>query len=322
MSERPFHEILKAKATTGKAISPYSFSTHPSSSKEPISLHLWLRVKRVEKLHLIVATHGAGGTSLSAACDHLCSGIASASSPQTPLAVLAFDGSTNLKARTKAFIEVIEYASKSEQVAQITLAGRSMGCRAAALAYAQSGDSKLSDRLILESYPLIGKDKDARLQPLSDLPEEARILFMQGGSDQMCPRDQLLKAIKENIKATCSTFFVSSADHGMSIRGTYAKSGGGRAATKEGVTKAMGTRAGQLAGDWLSLPEQPTIENLPGAVTWERVEGSTGADVRGEVRWSGWTKPWPDCGYTSAQERGPAGDNEEAEPSRKRARND
>lgn len=266
---------------------PHSFSIEPVGAKKPINLHLWLVGELVEKVHLVIATHGAGGTSQSDACAHLCSGIASAT-PQTPLAVLAFDGTMNLKSRTTAFLQVIEYASLAERISTITLAGRSMGCRAAALAYTQSESEKLSGKLILQSYPLVGKGEEARLQPLLDLPEDAKVLFVQGSNDDMCPRDRLLAIMEKEMKAKSSTFFVSRADHGMGLTGLHAR---GRVANKATVTKETGIRAAELCGEWLFLPEQPTLDYLPGWIDWHK-EG---------VKWTGWWQPWPDHGRTSVE---------------------
>lgn len=279
MTDRSFDEILQDQehdAERSKISSPYSFSIHPASSKKHISLHLWLADPASTALHLVIATHGAGGTAQSSACLHFCTGLASASSSDAPLAVLAFDGSMNLKARTKAFLEVITYLSVSGKVATISLAGRSMGCRAAAMAYEQSGSNKLSGKLVLASYPLIGKGEDVRLQVLSDLPETARILFVAGSTDEMCPKHRLNQVIQEDIRASSTVLYVADADHGMSIPASVAGRG-----KKEEVTEQIGTRAGQLAGEWLSAAQSHLGQQ--GSLAWED----------DALTWSGWTTHAP-----------------------------
>ena len=308
MTEQCLDDIITSRdAISAESPLPISFSIHPSAIKKPITLHLWHPRTISDSLHLVIVTHGAGGTALSAACHNLCSGLSCAGDPSS-LAVLAFDGSMNLKARTKAFVEVIKYAATSEKVTSISLAGRSMGCRAAAIAYAESDCEKLSHKIVLESYPLIGTGEDVRLQVLKDLPEEVRFLFIQGTADEMCPRASLDAAISKDIRAGCTTLDIEGADHGMGIPATIAGRG-----KKDDVTEQIGRRVGQIAGEWLLASE--TLGQQHGHLDW--------ADE--EINWSGWTsyKSQPD---TAVQAREHTVDEhtsepeEPAKPARKRRR--
>ncbi|CAD6564317.1 MAG: hypothetical protein CYPHOPRED_003254 [Cyphobasidiales sp. Tagirdzhanova-0007] len=237
---------------------PQTFTIDDLSLKKPITAHLWRAshaYSSEKKVHIVVATHGAGGNALSSACMKLCEGLASASSPSAPLAVVAFDGSMNLKARTKGFLFVIGWAAASERLGKVTLAGRSMGCRAAAIAFSEASDEtkeKLSGKLILESYPLVGKGDEARKQALLSLPDSAEILFAIGSDDE------ILLSVKD-------------INHGMSLVSRAKVQ-----TTKKEVAEILGERVGLIAGQWAL--EEIRGESRSGSLSW----------VEEDVAWSEW----------------------------------
>jgi predicted alpha/beta-hydrolase family hydrolase len=197
----------------------------------------------------LIFTHGAGGTLSADAVVNFCTGF----SKYFP--VLAFQGSMNLKARTKGFHACIEELHSSQETAQksklkkqvekkrMLLGGRSMGARAAVIATSELLAEKDHEReetsiqLILVSYPLQGPKDDLRDQILLDLPESISVLFIVGDKDAMCPLD-LLNETRSKMVAKSQVVVVRDADHGMSIKPASA-------------TKEVGESTGRVAAWWL-----------------------------------------------------------------------
>ena len=310
----PFDSVLatlRGDASTTEdadASTPYTFHLDATESgvKKPIVLHLWRpeafdTFNPEHPLRLVIATHGAGGTSLSPATAQFCAGLVAssdgsssgvettASHPPT-LLVLAFDGVSHLASRVKSFTAVIDYVSVSNRLqdGSIALAGRSMGCRAAAMAFAQAHktNAKLSSYLLLSSYPLLGKNEDIRRQVLLDLPEEAVVLFLSGSRDDMCPilalegllRDTAFGAHQRDL------LVLEGLDHGLQA----ATGISARGVTKKDLADRVGRRAAGMARDWLlaSLASGPPTVNA-------KRKSSTRADLawdddRGDVACPSW----------------------------------
>jgi predicted alpha/beta-hydrolase family hydrolase len=197
----------------------------------------------------LIFTHGAGGTLSADAVVNFCTGF----SPSLP--VLAFQGSLNLKARTKGFHACIDELNSMQEAVHkrnaadkadrksLLLGGRSMGARAAVLAaseyIAERNDSKngLSVQLVLISYPLQGPKQDLRDQILLDLPKSVGVLFVIGDRDAMCPLD-LLNETRSKMTATSQLVVVRGADHGMNVKPASA-------------TKEIGEETGRVAARWV-----------------------------------------------------------------------
>ncbi|CAN9216347.1 unnamed protein product [Alternaria alternata] len=197
----------------------------------------------------LIFTHGAGGTLSADAVVNFCTGF----SKYFP--VLAFQGSMNLKARTKGFHACIEEIYFSQETAQkskpkgqikkkrMLLGGRSMGARAAVIAASELLAEKDHEReetsiqLILVSYPLQGPKDDLRDQILLDLPESISVLFIIGDKDAMCPLD-LLNENRSKMVAKSQVVIVRDADHGMNIKPASA-------------TKQVGESTGRVAAWWV-----------------------------------------------------------------------
>lgn len=186
-----------------------------------------------------IFTHGAGGTLSAPAVVNFCTGFSLTSST----ALLAFQGSSNLGARTKGFHAC--RAHLDSEAGDVVFGGRSMGARAAVMAATElivAEEEKLvgTVRLVLVSYPLQGP-KDVRDQILLDLPKETDVLFVIGDRDAMCPLD-LLEGIRARMKARSRLVVVRGADHGMNIR----------PASK---TRELGEETGRVAARWVSGEE-------------------------------------------------------------------
>jgi predicted alpha/beta-hydrolase family hydrolase len=197
----------------------------------------------------LIFTHGAGGTLSADAVVNFCTGFSEY------LPVLAFQGSMNLKARTKGFHACIEEVHSSQETAQkrkpkernrrkrMLLGGRSMGARAAVIAASEHlaeqdhEQEDMSIQLILVSYPLQGPKDDLRDQILLDLPESISILFIIGDKDAMCPFD-LLNETRSKMVAKSQVVVVRDADHGMNIKPASA-------------TKEVGESTGRVAAWWV-----------------------------------------------------------------------
>ena len=270
-------EILTSNSNEHETSNPRNFAIEAPDLKKSITAHFYRPTHDIstdDKIHLVIVTHGAGGTCLSAACANLCEGLVAASAPSTPLAVVAFDGSMNLKARTKQFLAVLEWACASSKIVKIALAGRSMGCRAAAIAYVEASEEakeKLSGQLILESYPLIGNGEEARKQVLLDLPKSTVVLFIIGSADEMCILDNLNRLRASALQATSSLLVIKDLTHGMSVVSSVKVN-----SSKKDVTEKLGRRAGELAAEWV-LSEKRS-NPLQGDLSW-------GDD---EIAWSDW----------------------------------
>jgi predicted alpha/beta-hydrolase family hydrolase len=216
--------------------------------KKPIQCHQYTPSSSNVSPTLIF-THGAGGTLSADAVVNFCTGF----SKYFP--VLAFQGSMNLKARTKGFHACIEEVYSSQETAQkrklkeqnrkkrMLLGGRSMGARAAVIAASEHLAEKDHEReetsiqLILISYPLRGPKDDLRDQILLDLPESISILFIIGDKDAMCPLD-LLNDTRSKMVAKSQVVVVRDADHGMNIKPASA-------------TKEVGESTGRVAAWWV-----------------------------------------------------------------------
>jgi predicted alpha/beta-hydrolase family hydrolase len=207
--------------------------------KKPIQCHQYTpKVIPSDTAPTVVFTHGAGGTLSADAVVNFCTGFS------TSFPVLAFQGSMNLKARTKSFHACMEeLRSKDEEsMKSLVLGGRSMGARAAVIATSElleesdEEGEELSMRLVLVSYPLQGP-KDVRDQILLDLPEGVSVLFIIGDQDAMCPID-LLNETREKMKAKSQLVVVKGADHGMHVKPAR-------------LEKELGEDAGRLAATWV-----------------------------------------------------------------------
>ncbi|CAN9413397.1 unnamed protein product [Alternaria alternata] len=197
----------------------------------------------------LIFTHGAGGTLSADAVVNFCTGFSEY------LPVLAFQGSMNLKARTKGFHACIEEIYSSLETAQkrkpkernrkkrMLLGGRSMGARAAVIAASEFPAEQDHEReetsiqLILVSYPLLGPKDDLRDQILLDLPESISVLFIVGDKDAMCPLD-LLSETRSKMVVKSQVVVVRNADHGMNIKPASA-------------TKEVGESTGRVAAWWV-----------------------------------------------------------------------
>jgi predicted alpha/beta-hydrolase family hydrolase len=218
--------------------------------KKPIECHQYTpKLSPSNPSPTLIFTHGAGGTLSADAVVNFCTGFSSS------LPILAFQGSMNLKARTKGFHACIDELTsnqvttirkKQEKKAEenrLLLGGRSMGARAtiiAASAYiAERNDSKngLNVQLVLISYPLQGPKQDLRDQILLDLPRSVSVLFVIGDRDAMCPLD-LLKKTRSKMTATSQLVVVRGADHGMNVKPASA-------------TKEIGEETGRVAARWV-----------------------------------------------------------------------
>jgi predicted alpha/beta-hydrolase family hydrolase len=212
--------------------------THPDV-KKPIQCHQYTPKTTPSDISpTLIFTHGAGGTLSAEAVVNFRTGFS------TSLPVLAFQGSMNLKARTKSFhVCIEELRSKYEEsMKSLVLGGRSMGARAAAIAaseFLEESDDEgkdLSVRLVLISYPLQGP-KDVRDQILLDLPGDVSVLFIIGDKDAMCPLD-LLNETREKMSAKSQLVLVKGADHGMHVKPAK-------------LEQRIGEETGRLAATWV-----------------------------------------------------------------------
>jgi predicted alpha/beta-hydrolase family hydrolase len=216
--------------------------------KKPIQCHQYTPSSSNSSPTLIF-THGAGGTLSADAVVNFSTGFSEY------LPVLAFQGSMNLKARTKGFHACIEETHSSQKTTQkrkskeqikrkrMLLGGRSMGARAAVIAASEHlaeqdhEQEDMSIQLILVSYPLQGPKDDLRDQILLDLPESIGVLFIIGDKDAMCPLD-LLNETRSKMVAKSQVVVVRDADHGMNIKPASA-------------TKEVGESTGRVAAWWV-----------------------------------------------------------------------
>ncbi|KAI4604531.1 hypothetical protein J4E83_011095 [Alternaria metachromatica] len=219
----------------------------------------------------LIFTHGAGGTLSADAVVNFCTGYSSS------IPILAFQGSMNLKARTKGFHACIDELNSSQSTAQkgakedtsgsktLLLGGRSMGARAAVIAATEhlaSLDDKekeeLSIQLILVSYPLLGPKDELRDQILLDLPKSVRILFISGDEDAMCPIDTLNET-RDKLTAQSQLVVVTDANHGMNV-------------VPASRTQRVGEETGRLAARWVEgglVEDEVFIDELEGEEPWK-----------------------------------------------------
>lgn len=275
---------------------PYSFTLDLQDVKKPVQCYLWqpspLQGKpnssKSDKIHLCIYTHGAGGTCTSTGSDWLCTGLSQAEGHDdiNSVTVLGFDGPMHLKTRTATFNALINWASTSSLVKHISLAGRSMGCRAAVLALTESlPNEKLSQKMVLQSYPLKGAGKgtkdDERKQILVDLPSTASVLFQSGDHDDMCSLDELNVLRTESISATTSLVHISGADHGLQLVAGVAGRG-----QKAQATQQLGFKAGRIAGEWLLSSEIANNQGTLGIID----SGETELSESDLIAWSGFER--------------------------------
>ncbi|KAI4945794.1 hypothetical protein J4E91_007707 [Alternaria rosae] len=236
-------------------------------AKKPISCHQYTPASPPSTSSpSLIFTHGAGGTLSADAVVNFCAGFSSS------LLVLAFQGSMNLKARTKGFHACIDELNSSQETARkgaqddrasrktLLLGGRSMGARAAIIAasehLASLDDAEregLSIQLILVSYPLVGPKEELRDQILLDLPKSVHILFISGDEDAMCPID-LLNETRDKLTAKSQLVVVANANHGMHV-------------VPAGRTRGVGEETGRLAARWVEgglVEDEIFIDELQG----------------------------------------------------------
>ncbi|KAI4681406.1 uncharacterized protein J4E84_007642 [Alternaria hordeiaustralica] len=240
--------------------------------KKPIECHQYTPISSPSTPSpTLIFTHGAGGTLSADAVVNFCTGYSSS------LPVLAFQGSMNLKARTKGFHACIDELNSSQSIAQkgakedtagsktLLLGGRSMGARAAVIAatehLAELNDEEregLSIQLILVSYPLLGPKDELRDQILLDLPKSVRILFISGDEDAMCPIDTLNET-RDKLTAKSQLVVVTDANHGMNV-------------VPASRTQRVGEETGRLAARWVQeepMDDDTYIDELEGEEEWK-----------------------------------------------------
>ncbi|KAI4640804.1 hypothetical protein J4E93_008396 [Alternaria ventricosa] len=240
--------------------------------KKPIECHQYTPTSSPSTSSpTLIFTHGAGGTLSADAVVNFCTGYS------LSLPVLAFQGSMNLKARTKGFHACIDELKSNQPTAQkgtkentagkktLLLGGRSMGARAAVIAASEhlaSLDDKeaeeLSIQLILVSYPLLGPKDELRDQILLDLPKNVRILFISGDEDAMCPIDTLNET-RDKLTAKSQLIVVTDANHGMNV-------------VPASRTQRVGEETGRLAARWVAgepMDDDTYIDELEGEEEWK-----------------------------------------------------
>jgi predicted alpha/beta-hydrolase family hydrolase len=160
----------------------------------------------------------------------------------------------NLASRVKGFNACIEHMKEKGEIERLVLGGRSMGARAAVMAGTEvlKDKNKMELLLILVSYPLQGP-KDVRDQILLDLPATARVLFIAGDKDAMCPLD-MLEEVRGKMEAKSQVVVVHGADHGMNV-------------TPKKFVREIGEDTGRVAAVWANGDvEMSGIESR----MWER----------------------------------------------------
>lgn len=264
---------------------PLDFQLDLPDLKKPVKAYMW-RDKKVplpEKVHLCIYTHGAGGTCLSPGSSRLCEALTEPSNERDEgvIVVLGFDGAMHLGSRTKAFVALIHWAAQSQKVASVSLAGRSMGCRAAVLAVKDCTDvGKLSRKLLLQSYPLIGAGKgtkDAeRKQILQELSSDAYLLFQSGDHDDICPL-QDLRELQDSMVARTILVTLEGVDHGLQLASGLAPRG-----SKSKLEEQISNTAARIGREWLLTDD---VASLGDGAVHVLTEGDDST-----VLWSGFGK--------------------------------
>jgi hypothetical protein len=211
--------------------------------------------------------------------------------------VIRFKGTVNLKGRASLFQDVIAHVRPTKR--SIFLGGRSMGSRAALMAYlACLEDQPVEDRLVLHSFPLVSQkpEDSSRKELLLSLPERASVLFVSGTKDAMCPLD-VLDDVRAEMRAKSWVLRVEGASHGMDVKGKEA-------------TEQVGVRLGQLVGEWLL-----------GELQEDRMNGLVYSDTEKQIVWSGWqeAKPTPPEQPAAAEEADEEEPDERPKKRRKKA---
>jgi predicted alpha/beta-hydrolase family hydrolase len=224
-----------------------NFTIDSELVKKPIVCHHYnstTQEKPPEDPATFIFTHGAGGTLSAPAVVNFCTGFSSTS----PTRLLAFQGSSNLSARVKAFQACHEHLRREAK--GVVFGGRSMGARAAVMAATEllaERSYESTVRVVLVSYPLQGP-KDVRDQILLDLPGGVEVLFIVGDRDAMCPL-ALLEEVRGKMRAKSRLVVVRGADHGMNVR-------------PASRTKELGEETGRMAARWLSRNIESERETL------------------------------------------------------------
>jgi predicted alpha/beta-hydrolase family hydrolase len=186
----------------------------------------------------MIFTHGAGGTLSAPAMVNFATGFATSKS------LLYFQGTMNVKSRTKMFHAIIEHEGWGQ-----VLGGRSMGARAAVMAAHNKHGVKA---LVLVSYPLKNEKGDVRDQILLDLNQDIEVVFVSGDRDEMCDLGEL-DEVRRKMKAKSWLIVVQDADHGMNVKPKKA-------------TDMLGRLAGEVAAEWLD-EHNPTLTEA--FISWD-----------------------------------------------------
>lgn len=220
----------------------------------------------------LIFTHGASGTIESPACLNFCKAFARYSQAR----VWAFDGPSNLVARTTYFETLLALLPADSRAGTLLLGGRSLGSRAAVSC---ANLDRGIRHLICVSYPLVSPSTTAaaassttpatekklpREEILLTLGPDVKVLFITGSKDDMCPL-QDLNRVRSQMRAKTWLCLVRDADHGMAVK---AKDSGGTALTTAG--HAMQAR---IAAQWAKhslLPPPSHRQTDGGAADRER----------------------------------------------------
>lgn len=142
-----------------------------------------------------------------------------------------------------------------------------MGARAAVMTAKDRPEIK---NLVLASYPLHTGKGDVRDGILTEIEEEAKVIFAVGDRDSMCDLERL-EGVRAKMKADSWLIRVEGADHGMTMK------------PKLG-TKGVGELVGKVVAKWLKSIDEGELDekSREGRIWWD------GDD---EVeKWSGWSR--------------------------------
>ncbi|MEM9874253.1 MAG: alpha/beta fold hydrolase [Myxococcota bacterium] len=134
-------------------------------------------------------------------------------------------------------------ARRAHPERRVVLIGKSMGgrigCHLVAMDAGRDDDAPPTPTtLVCLGYPLIGagKTRPRRDEVLLALPATARVLFVQGTRDPMCPLEEL-DAVRGRMAATSSLYVVDAGNHSLEVTKTWLKTHGG---TQEDVDAKAG----------------------------------------------------------------------------------
>ncbi|KAK6403395.1 hypothetical protein LTR95_018965 [Oleoguttula sp. CCFEE 5521] len=219
--KKPFAAVPTSNSSSIASNGVHTFEVPSAKKPVPCELHGGL----ADTKPALIFTHGAGGGISSPATQDFAKGFATLSP------ILLYQGTMNLPNRVKACQAVLDRVKWSA-----ALGGRSMGARAACITAAENEGT---EAVVLVSYPLMGgkEGTDVRDRILLDLPERAKVLFVIGEKDGMCPLEQL-EEVRGRMKAQTWLVVVEGADHGMSV-------------TPKKASEAVRECTGALAAMWL-----------------------------------------------------------------------